>query len=163
MIQNKIGKHLSFLIIMIVMCLPQNSEAVSKYRLEKIVTDLDQSPETYKKAQEEFVSIGREAIPRLLQEVQKYIDPSDDNLQRSARALATINKMQSTEAISTAIAILLRFDIGKHLYRWKFLLANEAFRYILNEPMFADKRCRDAYYELCTRYRTATNVRRDSL
>ncbi len=87
------------------------------------------------------MSIGREAIPRLLQEVQKYIDPSDDNLQRSARALATINKMQSTEAISTAIAILLRFDICKHLYIWKFLLANEAFRYILNEPMFADKRC----------------------
>jgi len=140
-------------------------DPASKYRIEKLLTDLNHSESSNKSAREGFIELGDEAVPRLLQEVAKHrqlpasvrSEEAARMLAESTRALRVLADMESPAAISvlskTATAVYLTAgDLVSrqetNAERWKSAFRNEELDYLYG--FFSQKRVRDIYVELAT-------------
>ncbi|MBI9019200.1 MAG: hypothetical protein JEZ07_18265 [Phycisphaerae bacterium] len=113
----------------------KSGSAVSKYRIQKLITDLNNSEETNKAAQKELVEIGRQAVPALLEQVKLYVDPSSSNIYKSARALNVIRKIRSPQALPLAKDILLNFSMKK------MIIAKSSYGYEYDKAVAFKKWC----------------------
>ena len=169
---------ISVTMVLIMSTLSLADKPVSKYRIQKLITDLNNREETNKTAQLELVEIGRQAVPALLEQVKLYADPTEANCSKAARALHILAQMKNTDAIPLVKGILINFVIPTpqkptnpvdqswytktedamkraimHLpspTKTQCALRSEALEYIYN--VFAEKEARDVYFSLVTKH-----------
>jgi hypothetical protein len=137
-----------------------HAQPVTKYRLEKLITDLNTSADLNRVAREELIALGKEAVPRLLEEVQKYrraLGPSRTaaaarDRATATRALRVLADMKSDAALSLVTRAIGDMEISAgemasrqrtDSERWKCVLANEMLAYLYDH--FADENVRDVY------------------
>jgi len=138
-------------------------DAAVRYRIEKLLTDLNNSVESNKKARESFIEMGDAVVPRLLSEVAKHrqvplsarSNEAARLLAEAARALRALSDMKSPAAIpllrkSATAVFMTESDLksGQRTVaeRWKFAFRNEVLDYLYS--FFSMEEVRDIYVEL---------------